>query len=180
LTVWVTLLRGVNVGGNKKLLMAEFRAMLSRLGYAKVVTYIQSGNAVFHSDETAAQISGNVTVAITDTFGFHADVFVMPLEKLHRAIAASPFAKAQDDPKSLHLIFLETANQTLDHNQMAQHLIPGQAYHLDGDVMYLYAPDGISSCPLATKLDRFVTGSMTARNLRSAQMIAELATRVGP
>jgi uncharacterized protein (DUF1697 family) len=180
LTVWVTLLRGVNVGGNKKLLMAEFRAMLGGLGYTKVATYIQSGNAVFQSDDTPAQISDDITAAITETFGFHADVFVMPVEKLRHAIAANPFGQAQDVPKSLHLIFLQTGDQTLDHDQMAQYLKPGQAYHLDGDVMYLYAPDGISSCPLATKLDRFVTGSMSARNLRSAQMIAELAARERP
>jgi uncharacterized protein (DUF1697 family) len=44
---YAALLRGINVGGNKKILMADLRALLSGLGHADVVTYLQSGNAVW-------------------------------------------------------------------------------------------------------------------------------------
>lgn len=45
--IWIALLRGVNVGGNTKLPMAELTATLEKMGIAEVKTYIQSGNVVF-------------------------------------------------------------------------------------------------------------------------------------
>ena len=46
---YAALLRGINVGGNKKIPMAALRELMQGLGYADVVTHLQSGNAVFSS-----------------------------------------------------------------------------------------------------------------------------------
>lgn len=177
MTRWIALLRGVNVGGNKKLPMAEFRALLSELGYDDVATYIQSGNAVFSGGNGAAQESARIEAAIEAKFGFHTDTFVMPVARLSDAIGLNPYPNASDDPKTLHLIFLEKPQQDLDETAMRALLREGQDFHLGDGVFYLYAPDGYSKCPLAEKLPRFINGSMTARNLRSCMKIAELAAQ---
>lgn len=52
MTGYVALLRGINVGGNKKIVMAELRELLTRLGYADVRTHLNSGNAVFFCPRT--------------------------------------------------------------------------------------------------------------------------------
>ncbi len=173
---WIALLRGVNVGGNKKLPMADFRDMLTGLGFVDVASYIQSGNAVFRADGSGATLAGKIETALSRRFGFHSDTFVMPLSRLSDALSENPFKQAQDDPKSLHLIFLEQQQTDLDETGMRALLLPGQDFKLGQGVFYLYSPDGISKCPLADKLTKFINGSMTARNLRSAQKILELAT----
>ena len=48
---YIALLRGINVGGHKKILMADLRELFEKLNFKNVKTYIQSGNVVFHSTE---------------------------------------------------------------------------------------------------------------------------------
>ncbi|MDP2890814.1 MAG: DUF1697 domain-containing protein [Bacteroidota bacterium] len=47
---YVSILRGINVGGNRKVLMKDLKSLYEGLGFSKVETYIQSGNVVFESD----------------------------------------------------------------------------------------------------------------------------------
>ena len=49
---YLSLLRGINVSGQKKIIMADLKALYQSLGFTKVVTYIQSGNVIFTSPET--------------------------------------------------------------------------------------------------------------------------------
>ena len=51
MTTWITLFRGINVGGHNILPMTELKALLEELGCADVRTYIQSGNVVFRHKE---------------------------------------------------------------------------------------------------------------------------------
>ena len=46
----VALLRGINLGGRKKVAMADLRELMASLGHTDVATYIQSGNVVFSTD----------------------------------------------------------------------------------------------------------------------------------
>ena len=175
MTVWVVLLRGVNVGGHKKLPMVEFRKMLTGLGLSDVATYIQSGNAVFRSEKSAQELETVIGTAIEAQFSFISDVFVMPAAKLKTALVKNPFTAASAEPKSLHVFFLRETDQQLQDPEMKAFLKPDQDFRLIEDLLFLYAPDGLSTCKLAEKLPRFINGSMTARNLRSVQKILELA-----
>ncbi len=68
---WVLLLRGINVGGKNKLPMADLKSLLAELGASDIVTYIQSGNAVFSASGLSPQIfSKKLSKAISDTHGF--------------------------------------------------------------------------------------------------------------
>ena len=58
MTTFIALLRGINVGGNNKMPMADLRAMLEGLGFVNVQTYIQSGNAVFAGEGAAGELRG--------------------------------------------------------------------------------------------------------------------------
>ena len=56
MTVYVALLRGVNVGGSHSLPMHGLRNLLTRIGCEDVQTYVQSGNVVFRSTQDADSI----------------------------------------------------------------------------------------------------------------------------
>ncbi|MEE9427867.1 MAG: DUF1697 domain-containing protein [Paracoccaceae bacterium] len=175
---WITLLKGVNVGGNNKLPMADFRDMLAGLGCRDVVSYIQSGNGVFRAEGTADEISRAIGDGIEKTFGFRVDVFVMPLSDLQNALDANPFPQAKADPKALHLFFLANAAVEFDLTGMAEVAKNDEEFKLINGVLYFFTPNGFGKSALAGKLARFIKTSMTGRNLRSGQKILELAQSI--
>lgn len=68
---YVALLRGINVGGNNKVPMADLRACLEKLGLKNVRTYIQSGNVIFESAEPdEVKLTRDIEQAIETYFGF--------------------------------------------------------------------------------------------------------------
>ena len=77
MTNFIALLRGVNVSGQKKMPMADLRAMLEKLNFQNVTTYIQSGNIVFGATETDKGIlEKRIKIGIQDVFGFDVPVLV--------------------------------------------------------------------------------------------------------
>lgn len=70
MTRWVLLLRAVNVGGNNKVPMASLRAVLEQLGHTEVRTYLNSGNATFHSSgEDPRALAADVEAALEASLG---------------------------------------------------------------------------------------------------------------
>ena len=56
MTRYALLVRGINVGGKNKVVMAELRQELTNLGLEKVESYINSGNIFFNSTDAKAQL----------------------------------------------------------------------------------------------------------------------------
>ena len=174
-SIWIVLLRGINVGGHNKLPMAEFRALLVNCGYQDVATYIQSGNAAFRAEGTASDIAGRIAAELHRNFGLSVDVFVRTLQFFETAIAQNPFPAACADPKTLHLFFLGRSDPTFDAEALTKLAKNDEEYRLIDDVFYLYTPNGFGRSALAAKVGSVLKTTMTARNLRSCHKIAELA-----
>ena len=86
---YAALLRGINVGGNKKIPMAALRELMQGLGYADVVTHLQSGNAVFSSPrQPAGKLSRAIAERITSEFAMDVKVVIRtgsePVQVLRR------------------------------------------------------------------------------------------------
>src|SRR5690349_2804550 len=93
LTTYLVLFRGINVGGKNKVPMAELKALLTELGYQDVRTYIQSGNAVVRSNETAETIARKIEGALPTRFKLDSElvrVLVLSREELETVIARRP------------------------------------------------------------------------------------------
>jgi uncharacterized protein (DUF1697 family) len=170
------LLRGVNVGGAGKLPMAEFRAMLEGLRLARVRSYIQSGNAVFDSDLSPADLEPLIRDAIAARFGFAPDTFVLTVAKIAAALTDHPFADA--DPARVHVFFLRETPAPEDAALRALAL-PSDSWHIGPRRFTLHTPDGIGRSKLAERLLKHLPSPMTARNLRTVAavhaMLADLA-----
>jgi uncharacterized protein (DUF1697 family) len=95
---YIALLRGINVGGHKKVPMAELREVLTNNGFQKVQTYIQSGNVVFQSSEDNIQnIELAIQKAIIGHFGFDVPVIVKTNKELQTIFDSYPFSKAKKE-----------------------------------------------------------------------------------
>src|SRR5579875_1879055 len=101
----VALLRGVNVGGNNKVPMAELRKLAVELGHGDVATYIQSGNLVFSTARTDADgLAAQLEREIAARLGVTTTVVVVSRAELAQVVADNPYPHEQD-PKHLHAVF---------------------------------------------------------------------------
>ncbi len=175
--VWIALLRGVNVGGNHKLPMKQFAALLETLGLTDIKTYIQSGNAVFRGPKgPAPKLANAIASAIEDTFDFRPHVIAVSKDDLAKAIAANPFPEGDDeDGRSLHLFFLDQSPKTIDTGALDSVKLPSEGWKTDGPFFYLHTPDGFGNSKLATKAEKCLGVPATARNWRTVRELLKLA-----
>lgn len=175
MTQWIALLRGINVGGNNILPMKDLRDLLTSEGFEGVKTYIQSGNCVFASAQSDPQLIEQIMAqSIELTFGFCPQIMVLNAKEFLQAVASNPFPEGQEDPKSVHLFFLSERAARPDMSALEGLRSPTERFELTDRVFYLQAPDGIGRSKLASHAERKLGVATTARNLRSANKIAEL------
>jgi uncharacterized protein (DUF1697 family) len=108
---YIALLRGINVGGNKKVPMAQLRALVEGLGFTDVETLLQSGNVVFTSKakKKPALLEKQLEQAIEAEFGFDVSVLVRTRDELAAAIEANPLEGAEAAPSKFLVTFLSGA-----------------------------------------------------------------------
>ena len=114
MTSYVALLRGVNVGGNKMIAMAELRAMLDALGFEDAKTLLQSGNAVFRgAAKPSATLEALLEKETAKRLGLTCDYHVRTAAELQAAIDANPLkAQAKQDPSRLLVSFFKAPLDT--------------------------------------------------------------------
>ena len=108
MTTHVALLRGINVGGNNKVAMADLREVVASLGHTDVSTYIQSGNVLFTARNGGAQdataLATDLERAIREAFGLKLRVVVLSRAELAQVISDNPY-QAEPNPKYVHAMF---------------------------------------------------------------------------
>ncbi len=176
---YVALLRAVNVGGTKKLAMADFRKMLEGLGYKGVETYIQSGNAVFDAPGPAAKVAKAIAAALEKFMGAPVGLVLRTHEELSQIIAANPYADhAAADGARVHAVFLSGVPAAAAVAGLAKIPTRRDRYHHIGDTLYLHLPDGAGESKFAAKtLDRILGVSVTARNWNTVIRLHEMSRR---
>ncbi|WP_406441939.1 DUF1697 domain-containing protein [Streptomyces sp. NBC_00631] len=178
MTTYAALLRGINVGGNRKLPMAELRTLMTGLGHDSVATYLQSGQAVFTTDQGDAEsLAADLTKAIEERFGFLVDVLVRDHAYLKAIVDACPFPAAELAAKQLHVTYLSgpAAPERYADIDPAAHL--PEEFRLGDRALYLYAPDGLGRSKLAEALSRSRIHKgliATTRNWNTVVKLAEL------
>src|SRR5437773_7841281 len=107
---FVSLFRGINVGGQHKVPMSELKNLYESLGFKDVMTYIQSGNVVCTSDDAdMAQLSKQIEDGFAQKFGFHSKVLARSSTEFKEVIANSPFQnQPTKESKWILVLFLST------------------------------------------------------------------------
>ena len=177
---YIALFRGINVGGHNVLPMKDLVALLENIGAQNVMTYVQSGNAVFQSEETSAPILSNtISATIKEDHGFEPQVLLLELEEMQKAVGSNPFPEAESKPKTLHLHFLASVPKDPDFDALESIKTDRERFVLKDSVFYLHAPDGIGRSKLAANAEKILGVSMTARNWRTVCKIMAMAKQYG-
>ncbi len=167
---YVALLRAVNVGG-LTLPMAELKAMCDEAGFEQARTYIASGNAVFASALSEAEVKAELERRLETFAGKRIVVLVRTAAELQAVAAANPFPDA--NPSRNYVLFLdaapaEDAIEAVRHRTVEE-LSPGKRE------LYIHYPDGMGRSNLMIPAAK--TG--TARNMNTVAKLAELAGELG-
>ena len=172
MTVYVALLRAINVGGSGKLPMKTLAALCTGLGFADVRTYIQSGNVVFASRKGEAAVQKALEGALTEALGKDADVAVRTAAEMAAVVKGNPFPKAP--PAKVGVAFL---GKKVTKAMRETVVIPGKEEVVHGArEVYIHFPDGMGRSKL--KLPK-AWGPATVRNVNTVGKLAAMAAEVG-
>ncbi|MGB0112344.1 MAG: DUF1697 domain-containing protein [Ilumatobacteraceae bacterium] len=174
-TTLIVLLRGINVGGNRKLLMTDLRAIAASIGLDAVRTHIQSGNLVATSAAAPSTVATRLRAAILETTDLDVPIVVRTAQQWRALIGANPFADAPDIGRTVHVTFLDAPAPDDLVAFDASEFAPEELVVHEGEC-YLHLPNGMGRSKLAVKLQRLPGASTgTARNWNTVLKIAELA-----
>jgi uncharacterized protein (DUF1697 family) len=164
---FVALLRAVNVGGTGKLPMVELKAMCEAAGFASVKTYIASGNVVFQSKKTEAQVKAALETALAAYAGKPVGVLVRTASEMAAVLAGNPFQKMPSNKTVAFFLDGPPAGDALRtvSNQTSE------VIRLGLREIYAYYPDGMGNSKL--KIPAAKNG--TARNMNTIAKLAEMA-----
>ncbi|SRR5579859_140509 len=180
MSVFIAVLRAVNVGGTGKLPMKELKTACEAAGLRNVSTYIASGNLVFDHDGGADQVQAVIASILRDRFGLTKNhAIIRTPDALARALAANPFADAAADrPSSLMLQFLEATPPEGAAETLGRWTGP-ERLHLSGDHLYVDYVAGAGTSKLTPAyLERALKVAGTARNWNTARKLLEMARAI--
>jgi uncharacterized protein (DUF1697 family) len=179
--VYVALLRGINLGGHKKIKMDELRASLSAMGFAEVKTYIQSGNVVFKAAKISDKaLSSKIEATILSKFGHSISVIIRTAEEIEQVIANNPFLEQPDiDPTKLHVMFLREPPAQSALKQLETFVLKPDQFRSQGKELYFCLPNGIAESAVMKKpIDRTLGVPTTMRNWRTVNTIQQMCAEI--
>lgn len=176
MTRFVALLRAVNVGGHRRVPMAELRDLAGSLGFRGAATFIQSGNLVFASDLGEEEAAARLETGIERRFGFPVEVLVRSAARWRRYLAANPFpSEAEREPDRVVLLLPKSPPPAGGVAALAARAAKGERVVAAGDAAWAHFPEGIAPSKLtAPVIDRLLGSPTTARNFRTVEALRDL------
>lgn len=178
----VSMIRGINVGGNRPLKMDRLRGLHEDLGFRDVRTYLQSGNVVFEAGSADAGAHGlAIEAAILRHCGYGVAVAVRTAKAMSAVLAGNPLLRLRSvDEKFLHATFLVRPESPCSLEGLELPLARGERAHLAGETLYLYCPIGYGNTKLSnTFFERKLGVAATTRNWLTVTALDKMA-RGGP
>lgn len=175
---YAALLRGINVGGHKKIAMAELRELLGRLGYADVATHLQSGNAVLSCPEQpAGALSMAIEQAIAAQFGTDVRVVIRTGAELAGLLGRSPLPGPPENPSRFFVAFLSAVPDPDRVSEISAMSFGPDKLWVSGSEAFLWCPDGAAETRLTNSLiEKRLGVTATSRNWNTVSKLASLTS----
>jgi uncharacterized protein (DUF1697 family) len=170
MTTFVALLRAVNVGGTGKLPMEDLRALCAEAGFAKVRTFIASGNVIFICRKSESQVKAALEARLEEYAGKKVGVFVRTAAEMAAVAANNPFP---DAPANRIMAFFLDAPPPYD---AIDHVVgrKDERIALGLREIYVHYGEGMGK----SKLRIPAAKAGTARNMNTVAKLAEMAAEL--
>ena len=175
---YISLLRGVNVGGQRKIRMKDLADAYESLGFKNVRTYLQSGNAIFgFALNDAGKLSSIIEAGIRQKFGFPVKVLIRNVNELQLMIKSNPFLKRKGiDAEKLHVTFLSADPGKEPALKLDAGASGTDEFRLSGKEIYLFCPNGYGRTKLSNNFfEKRLGVTATTRNWNTVQTLLEIA-----
>ena len=175
---YIALLRGINVSGQKKILMKDLKQLFLELSFENVETYIQSGNVVFSTAAASVhKIEDSIKKAIKERFGHEVEIVVRTHKQLLAILEKNPYK----DPELLasNKVYYVLLKQTPEAHQLA--LFKTQTYENEvctiiDNCGYLVCYNGAGRAKLNNNLiEKKLKVTATSRNHRTMLKLLALS-----
>ncbi len=171
MSVYIALLRAVNVGGTGKLPMARLLELCVEAGFAEARTYITSGNVIFRSEASEHEVRDALEAQLHAYAGKPIGVLVRSSNEIAKVVTANPFSR--EPGNRVMVLFTDAA--------LPEHPLDGAAGIQNEEVrlgrreLFVFYPDGMARTRLRLPCER--TGTM--RNMNTVAKLADLAGNLG-
>jgi uncharacterized protein (DUF1697 family) len=174
MNVYISLLRGVNVGGHK-IIMTQLKELYESLHLEEVKTYIQSGNVIFQSEENDRNRLKNILEQeIEHEFNLKIPLIIMTRDELKKVINNNPFYN--EDKSKLYITFLFNSYKKLLEREIEKVKDKNEKYYLGKKEIYLFLPQGYGRTKLNNNFfEKKLKVSATTRNLKTIEKLYGLA-----
>jgi uncharacterized protein (DUF1697 family) len=180
--VYISLLRGINIGPHKRMKMEKLRSSCATVGLKQVKTFIQSGNLIFEAEKSSpAALSKKIEAQILGDFGFSVDVMSRTKDEMGKIIRDNPLLKEKNiDLSRLHVAFLSEVPAAAALRKLESLTLPPDRVRWVGKEVYFHFPNGVSGSSLwKHPLDRVLSVPVTMRNWNTVNKLYEMAVECG-
>lgn len=164
LTRYAALLRGVNLGGAKKVAMADLRDLMEDLGFTEVRTLLNSGNIVFSARRQAADaLASRIEKAIASKLKVSTSTTVLTAMDVDEIIRGNPLREHADNPSRLHVAFLRDPTVAKRLESIAAEDWTPDILVVGRRAAYMWLPNGMATSRLPLAVDKLLRNDVTVR-----------------
>ena len=172
----VVLLRGINLGPQRRIAMPALREALTGAGFTGVRTYVQSGNVVLGAGSTGEALGAEVAALILERFGLEVPVLTRTAAELARVVERNPFPEAADDPKRYQVAFLGEELEPELVERLSATASAQESFAAIGRELYAWHAVGVARSKLWNAIAGWRLGTtVTARNWTTVTTLLEMA-----
>jgi uncharacterized protein (DUF1697 family) len=177
---FISILRGINVSGQKKILMPDLKKLYENLKFKDIKTYIQSGNVIFKSNEKLAdeELAKKIELAIHKKYDFKVPVIIRTQEEMGKIISSNPFLEEKNiDAKKLHVTFLSEIPTKGNRETIENIDFSPDKFIIQGKEIYLHIPESYGETKFSNKFfETKLKVKATTRNWNTVNKLFEIAS----
>jgi len=179
-SVFVALLRGVNVGGNNMISMSSLKESFEALGFRNVASYINSGNIIFKTKEDdARKLERKIEQMMSKDYKLDSKVVIRSLAEMEKLVKSLPASWDGDSSRRYNVIFLR---HTIDSEKILNDLPANtdieEIVYRPGTLLWSAQVSEINRTNLAKLSSRKIFQDMTVRNLNTTKKLRDLMKKV--
>lgn len=177
---YLALLRGINVGGNRIIKMADLKQMFEDMKFKNVSTYIQSGNVLFDTKEQEPRaLQKKIEKALEQALGYSVDIYIRSKEEMKAIVEYDAFKKmnAGEDAK-IYVAFLSDLPSEAQVKALEETNNDMDMFHVHKTEMYLVSnrkPGDVFN--IDTPVKKILGLKNTSRNWNTTQKLYTLMTK---
>ncbi len=177
MTALISMLRGINVSGQKMIKMPELQRLYESLGLVNVRTYVQSGNVVFDSQgQDTSILAKQIEDQIEQSFGYDVPVFIRDKDDFRRIIDSNPFLLVgTEDPANLYVTFLYSSPSRISLDDLVNPGSDGDRFVAGQREIFIFCPNGYGRTKINnTFFERKLGMPATTRNWKTVNTLLSM------